>query len=228
MTNGHAPGTRFRVSSQTLDTGRDARWAARGGDGGRRLFAGCGGYGGGRKIGRETQALLYKDPASIADLDKSFDLARLTAESANPRHGADDVGRRQGGLLLTSPIAGGATQIGTAALSKFLHSKIGVRLLTKGLRLPAGSPAAATVYARELARFAAGARVPLRAPAVADESEGAMGTQQRFVDASKLTPRQARFVSEYSIDLNATQAAIGAGFSAKARESASLTPVVEC
>jgi phage terminase small subunit len=33
-----------------------------------------------------------------------------------------------------------------------------------------------------------------------------------------LTPRQARFVSEYVIDLNATQAAIRAGYSAKTAE----------
>jgi phage terminase small subunit len=35
---------------------------------------------------------------------------------------------------------------------------------------------------------------------------------------SKLTPKQARFVAEYLIDLNATQAAIRAGYSAKTAE----------
>lgn len=35
----------------------------------------------------------------------------------------------------------------------------------------------------------------------------------------KLTPRQARFVDEYLLDLNATQAAIRAGYSAKNAES---------
>lgn len=34
-------------------------------------------------------------------------------------------------------------------------------------------------------------------------------------DVSNLTPKQARFVDEYLIDLNATQAAIRAGYSAK-------------
>ena len=34
----------------------------------------------------------------------------------------------------------------------------------------------------------------------------------------KLTPKQARFVEEYQIDLNATQAAIRAGYSAKTAE----------
>ena len=35
---------------------------------------------------------------------------------------------------------------------------------------------------------------------------------------AKLTPKQARFVAEYLIDLNATQAAIRAGYSAKTAE----------
>ncbi len=41
------------------------------------------------------------------------------------------------------------------------------------------------------------------------------GAERPFRDAGKLTPRQARFVDEYLIDLNATQAAIRAGYSAK-------------
>lgn len=36
-----------------------------------------------------------------------------------------------------------------------------------------------------------------------------------MADASKLTPKQSAFVAEYLIDLNATQAAIRAGYSAK-------------
>ncbi len=35
---------------------------------------------------------------------------------------------------------------------------------------------------------------------------------------ASLTPKQARFVEEYLIDLNATQAAIRAGYSAKTAE----------
>ena len=38
------------------------------------------------------------------------------------------------------------------------------------------------------------------------------GPERPFRDAGKLTPRQARFVDEYLIDLNATQAAIRAGY----------------
>src|SRR5579871_5053308 len=40
--------------------------------------------------------------------------------------------------------------------------------------------------------------------------------QGQHRDGSGLTPKQARFVTEYLLDLNATQAAIRAGFSAKA------------
>lgn len=38
----------------------------------------------------------------------------------------------------------------------------------------------------------------------------------------KLTPKQARFVAEYLVDLNATQAAIRAGYSRKTADSIGL------
>ncbi len=47
------------------------------------------------------------------------------------------------------------------------------------------------------------------------EVPGSPGAERPFRDVGKLTPRQARFVDEYLIDLNATQAAIRAGYSAK-------------
>ena len=47
------------------------------------------------------------------------------------------------------------------------------------------------------------------------EVPGSPGAERPFRDVGKLTPRQARFVEEYLIDLNATQAAIRAGYSAK-------------
>ena len=45
------------------------------------------------------------------------------------------------------------------------------------------------------------------------EAPASPGAERPFRDAGKLTPRQARFVDEYLIDLNATQAAIRAGYS---------------
>jgi phage terminase small subunit len=47
------------------------------------------------------------------------------------------------------------------------------------------------------------------------EAPASPGAERPFRDAGKLTPRQARFIEEYLIDLNATQAAIRAGYSAK-------------
>lgn len=45
------------------------------------------------------------------------------------------------------------------------------------------------------------------------EAPASPGAERPFRDARKLTPRQARFIKEYLIDLNATQAAIRAGYS---------------
>ncbi len=47
------------------------------------------------------------------------------------------------------------------------------------------------------------------------EAPGSPGAEKPFCDAGKPTPKQARFVEEYLVDLNATQAAIRAGYSAK-------------
>lgn len=45
---------------------------------------------------------------------------------------------------------------------------------------------------------------------------------------AKLTEKQQRFVEEYLIDLNATQAAIRAGYSAKNSRSARFKDVGKC
>ena len=45
------------------------------------------------------------------------------------------------------------------------------------------------------------------------EAPGSPGAEKPICDARKPTPKQARFVEEYLIDLNATQAAIRAGYS---------------
>ncbi len=47
------------------------------------------------------------------------------------------------------------------------------------------------------------------------------GAESPFRDARKLTPRQARFIDEYLIDLNATQAAVRAGYSRKTAQEQS-------
>ncbi len=53
------------------------------------------------------------------------------------------------------------------------------------------------------------------------EAPGSRGAKRPFRDVGKLTPRQARFVDEYLIDLNATQAAIRAGYSRKTAQEQS-------
>ena len=47
------------------------------------------------------------------------------------------------------------------------------------------------------------------------EALASPGAEKPFRDGGKPTPKQARFVEEYLVDLNATQAAIRAGYSAK-------------
>ncbi len=53
------------------------------------------------------------------------------------------------------------------------------------------------------------------------EVPGSPGAERPSRDVGKLTPRQARFVDEYLIDLNATQAAIRAGYSGKTAQEQS-------
>ena len=48
-----------------------------------------------------------------------------------------------------------------------------------------------------------------------DRSQRPSARQSNIMDHPKLTPKQAQFVQEYLIDLNATQAAIRAGYSPK-------------
>lgn len=52
-------------------------------------------------------------------------------------------------------------------------------------------------------------------PLVWEPGDGSCRPGGRGVKKGKLTPKQAMFVKEYLIDLNATQAAIRAGYSAR-------------
>jgi hypothetical protein len=107
------------------------------------------------KLGGETKRLLYKDPGYVRDLDNFFRLAKMTAENANPSGTARTLlVATQGGLLWTEPVTGVATSIGTAALSKLLHSPAGVRLLTKGFQIPARNKAVAAAWAADLVKVA--------------------------------------------------------------------------
>jgi hypothetical protein len=97
--------------------------------------------------------MLFKDPAYIKDLDNFFMLAKKIGESPNPSGTAHTVlVAGQTGLLVTNPLTGAASIVGTAALSKLLHSAAGVRLLTKGFQVPVGNPAAATAIFGDLSQ----------------------------------------------------------------------------
>jgi hypothetical protein len=133
-----------------------------------------------RKLGTETKRLLYKDPAYIKDLDNFFELARLTSENANPSGTAHTLlVAGQGGLLLTDVTTGAASVIGTAALSKFLHSRAGVRLLTEGFRVPVGRKAAAAATGAKILQFAQRERISLMPMAAENQQETGSPIVQR-------------------------------------------------
>jgi len=102
------------------------------------------------KLGAQTKLALYRDPGYIRDLDRFFNLAKMSAESANPSGTAHTaLAAVQGGWLFTNPITGVPVQLGAAMLSKFLHSSSGVRLLAKGMTIPVKNRAAAAAWAND-------------------------------------------------------------------------------
>lgn len=103
-------------------------------------------------LGPQTKALLYQDPAYVKDLDSFFHLAKMAADTPNPSGTAHTVlSAGQGALIMTNPLLGGASVLGTAMLSKLLHSPVGVKLLTRGMRIPVANTAASAAWAADLA-----------------------------------------------------------------------------
>jgi hypothetical protein len=114
-----------------------------------------------KKLGAETKRLLYRDPGCVAELDKFFRLARLTARNANPSGMAHAIAAghaiAEGTALLAGtiePMTAVATIAGPAAVSKFLRSPVGVRLLSKGIRIPLGNKTARAAWVAQVAKFA--------------------------------------------------------------------------
>lgn len=112
-----------------------------------------------QKLGAETKRLLFKTPGHVDELDKFFRLARMTAKNANPSgtaHALAAASAVQGGSVIAvltgalDPITGVAALVGPPAVSKFLHSPAGVRILTKGFSVPLGSKAARTAWAAQV------------------------------------------------------------------------------
>lgn len=108
-----------------------------------------------QNLGGETKRLLFRDPGYLKDLDNFFLLAKKMAESPNPS-GSALVGSVGAGVahVALHPLTGIPLQIGQGAIAKFLHSPAGVRILTKGFRIPAANKAGAALYAAELSKFA--------------------------------------------------------------------------
>jgi hypothetical protein len=123
------------------------------------------------RLGPATKAALFKDPAYVQDLDRFFLLAKRIEDTPNPSGTAHTLlTAAQGGLLWTDPISGVATQVGGAALSKLLHSKTGVKLLTQGLTIPvkARGPALA-LRSQLLTQGIATPAMPVLSPAMASQ-----------------------------------------------------------
>lgn len=103
-----------------------------------------------QKLGAGTKQALFA-PDHIKDLDQFFALRKRLAENPNPSGTAHTMlTAGQAGLLFTEPVSGTAVQIGAGALSALLHSKAGVRLLTKGLTLPIRNTAAGSAWLADM------------------------------------------------------------------------------
>jgi hypothetical protein len=114
-----------------------------------------------QKLGLETKRLLYQDPTYIKDLDNFFHLARLTAKNANPSGTAHAMAAAsQGGAALGAltgvidPITAVAALAGPAAISAFMHSPAGVRLLARGYKVPLRNQSARAAWAAEVSALA--------------------------------------------------------------------------
>lgn len=107
------------------------------------------------KLGTETKRLLYKDPTYIRDLDNFFRLARMSAETANAS-GTGHVVATISHLhsLLAGPVVGLSEQAAWTGIGALLHSQAGVKLLSKGLKLPAANRAGQAAWAAQAANLA--------------------------------------------------------------------------
>lgn len=126
-----------------------------------------------QKLGPETKRTLFPDATHRANLDHFFLLAKKIGESPNPS-GSGFAGSltAQGMAVLMNPLAGFKFILGGAALSKLLHSKVGVKLLTETLTIPVAQrakAAAATSRVAAIAGLTVRDRVPMGVPAFAGE-----------------------------------------------------------
>jgi len=89
------------------------------------------------KLGPETKRALFRDSAYISDLNNFFQLAKRFERNFNPSGSAVMLaGLEQGRMFLADPVTTGMITVGQAGLSKLLHSRAGVKLLTQGFTMP--------------------------------------------------------------------------------------------
>jgi hypothetical protein len=123
-------------------------------------------------LGPETKKILFQnDPGLVSDLDKFFLGAKKLAENPNPSgSGVLTVATSSGALIVTHPAVGIPLAIGAGALSKMMHTRAGVQLLTRGLRMPMSAPARA-ITAGQILKMAGGDVTPVSLPKAADATD---------------------------------------------------------
>jgi Transglycosylase SLT domain len=102
-----------------------------------------------KALGDETKQILYS-PQHISDLDNFFRIGRMLAEHPNPSRSAL-IGISAGTIpfVLKYPIKGSIAYAGSGLIAFLMNNPTGVKLLTQGLTLPGGTPAAA-VWAQQV------------------------------------------------------------------------------
>lgn len=115
-----------------------------------------------QRIGPETKALLYS-PEHIRALDDFFALQKQIAFNPN-RSGSGTI------LAKAAELTGKPVMTLTAPMvSALLHSDTGVRLLTRGFRLPSAAPAARAAWVSAVGKALADTGGPTLAPTYAGE-----------------------------------------------------------
>jgi len=126
-----------------------------------------------QNLGPRTKQMLFT-PTHAADLDKFFLGVKKLGESPNPSKTAIlhmIQGQTAGSIaaIFVEPTAGIPYVLGMGALSKLLHSPVGIRALTKGVTVPLGNKAAATAAASEILKLAGEEAKPYVLPKAAED-----------------------------------------------------------
>lgn len=122
-------------------------------------------------LGPNTKQMLFRDPQLVANLDKFFLGAKKIAEHPNPSgSGVVSWIAGQGALAVTHPVTGVPYLLGAGALSKLMHSPSGVRMLTRGMKVPVKIPEGVAV-AGQLLKLAGADATPMSLPKAADSTD---------------------------------------------------------